>query len=299
MNLEKMTTEARNPRTMSLDQMSTLEIVTAMNNEDSGVPVAVNQVLPQIAQAAQWAELALSNNGRLIYIGAGTSGRLGVLDAVECPPTFGVAPEIVVGLIAGGEKAFVKAVEGAEDSRELGRNDLKNIGLNQKDIVIGIAASGRTPYVLGGLEYAIGIGCKTVGISCNKGSAVGKAAQLAIEVEVGPEVLTGSTRLKAGTAQKLVLNMISTASMVRSGKAYQNLMVDVVQTNEKLRVRAENIVIEATGVERSQARRSIDEANGSVKTAITMILAGCSAEEATRRLETAGGHVREAIQNCN
>lgn len=299
MNLEKMTTEARNPRTMSLDQMSTLEIVTAMNNEDSGVPVAVNQVLPQIAQAAQWAELALSNNGRLIYIGAGTSGRLGVLDAVECPPTFGVAPEIVVGLIAGGEKAFVKAVEGAEDSRELGRNDLKNIGLNQKDIVIGIAASGRTPYVLGGLEYANGIGCKTVGISCNKGSAVGKAAQLAIEVEVGPEVLTGSTRLKAGTAQKLVLNMISTASMVRSGKAYQNLMVDVVQTNEKLRVRAENIVIEATGVERSQARRSIDEANGSVKTAITMILAGCSAEEATRRLETAGGHVREAIQNCN
>ena len=270
-----------------------------MNNEDSGVPVAVNQVLPQIAQAAQWAELALSNNGRLIYIGAGTSGRLGVLDAVECPPTFGVAPEIVVGLIAGGEKAFVKAVEGAEDSRELGRNDLKNIGLNQKDIVIGIAASGRTPYVLGGLEYANGIGCKTVGISCNKGSAVGKAAQLAIEVEVGPEVLTGSTRLKAGTAQKLVLNMISTASMVRSGKAYQNLMVDVVQTNEKLRVRAENIVIEATGVERSQARRSIDEANGSVKTAITMILAGCSAEEATRRLETAGGHVREAIQNCN
>ena len=299
MNLEKMTTEARNPRTMSLDQMSTLEIVTAMNNEDSGVPVAVNQVLPQIAQAAQWAELALSNNGRLIYIGAGTSGRLGVLDAVECPPTFGVAPEIVVGLIAGGEKAFVKAVEGAEDSRELGRNDLKNIGLNQKDIVIGIAASGRTPYVLGGLEYANGIGCKTVGISCNKGSAVGKAAQLAIEVEVGPEVLTGSTRLKAGTAQKLVLNMISTASMVRSGKAYQNLMVDVVQTNEKLRVRAENIVIEATGVERSQARRSIDEANGSVKTAITMILAGCSAEEATRRLDTAGGHVREAIQNCN
>ena len=299
MNLEKMTTEARNPRTMSLDQMSTLEIVTAMNNEDSGVPVAVNQVLPQIAQAAQWAELALSNNGRLIYIGAGTSGRLGVLDAVECPPTFGVAPEIVVGLIAGGEKAFVKAVEGAEDSRELGRNDLKNIGLNQKDIVIGIAASGRTPYVLGGLEYANGIGCKTVGISCNKGSAVGKAAQLAIEVEVGPEVLTGSTRLKAGTAQKLVLNMISTASMVRSGKAYQNLMVDVMQTNEKLRVRAENIVIEATGVERSQARRSIDEANGSVKTAITMILAGCSAEEATRRLETAGGHVREAIQNCN
>lgn len=299
MNLEKMTTEARNPRTMSLDQMSTLEIVTAMNNEDSGVPVAVNQVLPQIAQAAQWAELALSNNGRLIYIGAGTSGRLGVLDAVECPPTFGVAPEIAVGLIAGGEKAFIKAVEGAEDSRELGRNDLKNIGLNQKDIVIGIAASGRTPYVLGGLEYANGIGCKTVGISCNKGSAVGKAAQLAIEVEVGPEVLTGSTRLKAGTAQKLVLNMISTASMVRSGKAYQNLMVDVVQTNEKLRVRAENIVIEATGVERSQARRSIDEANGSVKTAITMILAGCSAEEATRRLETAGGHVREAIQNCN
>ena len=295
-NLE---TEMRNPRTMSLDQMTALEIVTAMNTEDSGVPAAVSRVLPQIAQAAQWAEQSFCNGGRLIYMGAGTSGRLGVLDAAECPPTFGVSPEKVVGLIAGGSGAFIKAIEGAEDSRELGWMDLQQLGLCKQDTLIGIAASGRTPYVLGGLEYANGIGCKTVGISCNKGSAVGKAAQLAIEVEVGPEVLTGSTRLKAGTAQKLVLNMISTASMVRSGKAYQNLMVDVMQTNEKLRVRAENIVIEATGVERSQARRSIDEANGSVKTAITMILAGCSAEEATRRLDTAGGHVREAIQNCN
>lgn len=299
MNLEQMTTETRNPRTMSLDQMTALEIVTAMNNEDSGVPAAVSQVLPQIALAAQWAEESFRNGGRLIYMGAGTSGRLGVLDAAECPPTFGVSPEMVVGLIAGGSGAFIKAIEGAEDSRELGWTDLQQLGLCKQDTVIGIAASGRTPYVLGGLEYANGIGCKTVGISCNKGSAVGKAAQLAIEVEVGPEVLTGSTRLKAGTAQKLVLNMISTASMVRSGKAYQNLMVDVVQTNEKLRVRAENIVIAATGVERSQARGAIDEANGSVKTAITMILADCSAADAEHRLEAAGGHVREAIRGCN
>ena len=229
-------------------------------------------------------------------MGAGTSGRLGVLDAAECPPTFGVSPDLIVGLIAGGESAFIKAVEGAEDSREMGRADLENRSLNARDLVIGVAASGRTPYVLGGLDYARETGCHTVAVSCNEGSAVGEAAELAIEAVVGPEVLTGSTRLKAGTAQKLILNMISTAAMVGVGKAYQNLMVDVMQTNEKLHVRAENIVMEATGVDRETAREKISAADGSVKTAITMILADCCVEEAAARLERARGHVREAIR---
>ena len=295
LNLKGMTTERRNPRTMQLDTMSELEIVTAMNDEDARVPLAIAKKLPEIAQAARWAVEAFEQGGRLFYMGAGTSGRLGVLDAAECPPTFGVDPGMVVGLIAGGEKAFIKAVEGAEDSRELGRQDLESRQLTQKDFVIGIAASGRTPYVLGGLAYAKELGCRTAAIACNPGSAIGKAADLAIEVEVGPEVLTGSTRLKSGTAQKLILNMISTASMVRMGKAYQNLMVDVMQTNEKLHTRAENIVMDATGVERSEARSAIDAAGGSVKCAITMLLANCSAQEAKSRLEAAGGHVRTAI----
>ena len=295
LNLKGMTTERRNPRTMQLDTMSELEIVTAMNDEDARVPLAIAKKLPEIAQAARWAVEAFEQGGRLFYMGAGTSGRLGVLDAAECPPTFGVDPGMVVGLIAGGEKAFIKAVEGAEDSRELGRQDLESHQLTQKDFVIGIAASGRTPYVLGGLAYAKEMGCRTAAIACNPGSAIGKAADLAIEVEVGPEVLTGSTRLKSGTAQKLILNMISTTSMVRMGKAYQNLMVDVMQTNEKLHTRAENIVMDATGVERSEARSAIDAAGGSVKCAITMLLANCSAQEARSRLEAAGGHVRTAI----
>lgn len=295
LNLTGMTTERRNPRTMQLDTMSELEIVTVMNEEDARVPLAIAKKLPQIAQAAHWAAEAFAQGGRLFYMGAGTSGRLGVLDAAECPPTFGVDPGMVVGLIAGGEKAFIKAVEGAEDDRALGQSDLEAHNLTAKDVVIGIAASGRTPYVLGGLAYARSVGCRTAAIACNPGSAVGKAADLAIEVEVGPEVLTGSTRLKSGTAQKLILNMISTASMVRAGKAYQNLMVDVMQTNEKLHVRAENIVIDATGVERAEARRAIDAAGGSVKCAITMLLAGCDAAEARRRLDEAKGHVRAAI----
>ncbi len=295
MDLKGMTTETRNPHTMELDTMSSLEIITEMNREDAVVPQAIAAELPQIAQAVDWVVAAFAAGGRLFYMGAGTSGRLGVLDASECPPTFGVPAEMVVGLIAGGDAAFLKAVEGAEDSRALGEEDLKAHALCSADIVIGIAASGRTPYVLGGLAYARSVGCKTAAIACNKGSMVGEAADLAIEVEVGPEVLTGSTRLKSGTAQKLILNMISTASMVRSGKAYENLMVDVIQTNEKLCVRAENIVIDATGVSRTAARRAIDEAQGSVKTAITMILAGCSAAEAEARLAAAGGHVRRAI----
>lgn len=296
LSLKNMSTETRNQNTMNLDTMTPLELVTVMNQEDTKVPEAIKPALPNIAQCVSWAIESIESGGRIIYMGAGTSGRLGVLDAVECPPTFGVAPEMVVGLIAGGERAFVKAVEGAEDSRQLGHDDLANIHLEKRDIVIGIAASGRTPYVLGGLAYAQEVGCHTVAISCNPGSAIGEAAELAIEVVPGPEVLTGSTRLKAGTCQKLILNMISTATMVSTGKAYQNLMVDVMQTNEKLHVRAQNIVMEATGVDREVAKQKIAQANGSAKTAITMILADCDLEEATARLEKAKGHVRAAIQ---
>jgi N-acetylmuramic acid 6-phosphate etherase len=296
LNLKSMSTETRNQNTMNLDTMSPLEVITVMNQEDAKVPEAIKPALPNIAQCVSWAIESIEAGGRIVYMGAGTSGRLGVLDAVECPPTFGVAPEVVVGLIAGGEKAFVKAVEGAEDSRQLGHDDLVDIGLQKRDIVIGIAASGRTPYVLGGLAYAQEVGCHTVAISCNPGSAIGQAAELAIEVVPGPEVLTGSTRLKSGTCQKLILNMISTATMVGCGKAYQNLMVDVMQTNEKLVVRAQNIVMEATGCDRETATEKIAIAGGSAKTAITMILADCDLEEAQARLAKAKGHVREAIR---
>lgn len=295
LTLDNLLTEARNPQTMELDSMTPLEIVTAMNREDARVPESIRPQLPNIARCVAWATEAIRSGGRLIYMGAGTSGRLGVLDAVECPPTFGVSPDVVVGLIAGGEQAFVKAVEGAEDSRELGKADLEAIGLTPKDLVVGIAASGRTPYVLGGLAYANSLGCKTAAISCNPGSAVGREARLAIEVAPGPECLTGSTRLKAGTAQKLILNMISTATMVGCGKAYSNLMVDVMQTNEKLVVRAQNIVMEATGVSRDSAKEAIALAGGSCKLAVTMILADCTVEEAKERLERCGGSVRQAI----
>lgn len=295
LTLDNLLTEARNPQTMELDSMTPLEIVTAMNREDARVPESIRPQLPNIAQCVAWATEAIRSGGRLIYMGAGTSGRLGVLDAVECPPTFGVSPDVVVGLIAGGERAFVKAVEGAEDSRELGKADLEAIGLTPKDLVVGIAASGRTPYVLGGLAYANSLGCKTAAISCNPGSALGKEARLAIEVAPGPECLTGSTRLKAGTAQKLILNMISTATMVGCGKAYSNLMVDVMQTNEKLVVRAQNIVMEATGVSRDSAKEAIALAGGSCKLAVTMILADCTVEKAKERLERCGGSVRQAI----
>lgn len=296
LDLNKMTTETRNPNTMDLDIMTPLEVVTAMNNEDAKVSAAIQPVLPQIAQVVRWAIQAVEAGGRVFYMGAGTSGRLGVLDAAECPPTFGVSDDVIIGLIAGGDKAFLKAVEGAEDSRELGREDLESRGLTKNDLVIGIAASGRTPYVLGALDYAKGIGCHTAAISCNAGCDIGRAAEVAVEAEVGPEVLTGSTRLKAGTAQKLILNMISTATMVGVGKAYQNLMVDVMQTNEKLRRRAEKIVMEATGVSQEEARKNLDLAGDNAKTAITMILAGCGAEEAKARLDKARGHVREAIR---
>ena len=295
LNLRTMTTETRNPNTMHLDAMTPLEIVTVMNQEDRKIPLAIEAVLPQIAQCAQWAMEAMQNGGRVIYMGAGTSGRLGVLDAVECPPTFGVPYGTVIGLVASGAAAFDRPVEDAEDDPEEGRKDLRNVRLQKEDILIGIAASGRTPYVLGGLAMAKELGCHTVAIVCNAGSPMAKAAELAIEVFPGPECLTGSTRLKAGTCQKLILNMISTAAMVGCGKVYGNLMVDVEPSNAKLVVRARHIVMEATGCDEQTAADTIALAGGHAKTAITMILADCSADEARQRLQRAGGHVRNAI----
>lgn len=295
LDLAKLSTETRNPATMDLDRMDPMEIAVAMNQEDAHAVASVSEVLPQVAQAIEWATEALQAGGRIIYMGAGTSGRLGVLDAVECPPTFGVSPDVVVGLIAGGQGAFVRAVEGAEDNAALGADDLRGLGVTARDLVVGLAASGRTPYVLGGLRYARELGCKTVAIACNRGSQIGAVAELAIEPVPGPEVVTGSTRLKAGTVQKLVLNMISTGSMVRAGKVYQNLMVDVQQTNEKLVTRAQNIVMAATECTRDEAVEALDQADGHVKTAVVMILAGLDARQAREALERAQGHVREAI----
>lgn len=294
-DLKSLTTEKRNKNTMNLDEMTPYEIVSVMNEEDGKVVKAVYNVLPEISRTIEWAIESLTNKGRIIYIGAGTSGRLGILDAVECPPTFGVDYNTVIGLIAGGEEAFVKAKEGAEDSMELGAEDLKKIDLKKEDIVIGLAASGRTPYVIGAFRYASELGCRKVAISCNDNSEISKEADIAIELLTGPEILTGSTRLKAGTAEKMVLNMISTASMVGIGKVYQNLMVDVRKTNEKLVSRAENIVMEAVGCDREKAREALKEAEGEAKLAITKMLLDCDIETARTRLEQAGGKVKVAV----
>ena len=295
-DLTKLVTETRNPRTMNIDTMSALEIVSIMNDEDNNVVKGVKEVLPEIAKAVEWCAASLAKGARIVYIGAGTSGRLGLMDSVECPPTYGVSPDTVVGLIAGGEGAFIKAVEGAEDRKDFAVEDLKKINLTANDVVIGLAASGRTPYVIGGLEYANDLGCNTVAVACNKNSKIGAIAKLAIEPVSGPEVVTGSTRLKSGTAQKMVCNMLSTASMILNGKVYQNLMVDVQQTNEKLVTRAENIIMEATGCSREEASKARVAANGKVKLAVTMILTGLDMEEAAKKLDEAKGHVREAIK---
>lgn len=293
--LDKLATERRNERTMHLDDMSVEDMLTVMNAEDQTVATVIRQEIPVIKQVVERVIQSFQVGGRLIYIGAGTSGRLGVLDAAECVPTFGVSPDMVVGLIAGGERALIKAVEGAEDSKTLAVEDLQALKVNANDTVIGIAASGRTPYVVGGLDYAREIGATTAALSCNKQAVISEHAEFRIEVETGPEVLTGSTRLKAGTAQKLVLNMISTAAMIGVGKVYQNLMVDVQSTNEKLEVRAKRMIVEATGVDFETAARTFTSANGHVKTAIVMILADISYDEAVERLHRANGFVRDAL----
>lgn len=293
--LENLSTEHRNDKTMNLDEMSIKEVLQSMNEEDRTVALAVENEIEEIEKVVQIVIKSFEEEGRLIYIGAGTSGRLGILDAVECPPTFGTDDTMVQGFIAGGLKAFTKAVEGAEDREELAEEDLKSIGLNEKDTLIGIAASGRTPYVIGGLKYANSVGASTASISCNKNAEISKYAQLNVEVETGAEILTGSTRLKAGTAQKLVLNMISTASMIGVGKVYKNLMVDVQSTNEKLVERSKRIIMEATGVSYEVAAEYYEKAERNVKAAIVMVLLQCEQGEALQKLKEAKGFVKKAL----
>lgn len=283
--LGQMITEQRNPNSMYIDRASAFEIVQIINNEDKLVPLAIEKCLPQIAQAVEKIVIAFQQGGRLIYMGAGTSGRLGVLDASECPPTYGVPPDMVVGLIAGGERALRHPIEGAEDNREQGQLDLQTIQCSEKDVVVGIAASGRTPYVLGGLEYANKLGAITISIASNPNSAMAQIAKIAIDTIVGPEVLTGSSRMKSGTAQKLVLNMLTTASMVQIGKCYQNLMVDVQASNEKLRARAIRIVMQATECTKEVAEHTLKIADGNAKLAIMMRLGNLDKESAVEILK--------------
>lgn len=295
LNLANLTTEKQNVKTKNLDQLKTSEIIKLMNQEDSSVPLAVSEVIPNIEEAVEAIVSRLKVGGRLFYIGAGTSGRLGVLDASECPPTFFTPPEMVQGIIAGGEKAMFTAIEGAEDSVLGGADDLKERNLSENDVVVGITASGRTPYVVGALNYANQIGAETISLSCNENSEVGKIAKHKIEVVVGPEVIAGSTRLKAGTAQKLVLNMLSTASMIKLGKVYDNLMVDLNASNSKLVERAKGIVMNITNVSYEVATDVLNQTNQRVKPAIIMIIANVSVQEALNLLDQAEGNVRDAL----
>ncbi|MCB9156088.1 MAG: N-acetylmuramic acid 6-phosphate etherase [Caldilineaceae bacterium] len=288
-------TETRNPLSMKLDGLSTLQMVQLMNQQDATVPVAIAQVLPQIAQTVDIMAAALAAGHRVFYQGAGTSGRLAVLDAVELLPTFRLEPDRVIPLLAGGDAAMMRSVEGAEDDEALGRADLMRHNFSGDDVLLGVAASGRTPYALGGLHYAAELGARSAALVCNGGSAMAAAAQIAIEVVVGPEVLTGSTRLKAGTAQKLVLNMLSTCTMVKLGKVYENLMVDVNPSNQKLRQRAARIVGEITGVAEEEAAAQLAAADWEVKTAVVMGLLDVSAAAARQRLAAADGHIRRAL----
>lgn len=294
--LEQLVSEERNPRTMGIDLMATPEIVKTINAEDRLVPEAVGKTLPQVAQAVDKIVEAFGKGGRLVYIGAGTSGRLGVLDASECPPTFGVPPTMVVGVIAGGLGALVSAVEGAEDNAEGGAADLRAIDLTNRDVVVGIAVSGRTPYVIGALNYAKSLGAVTVGLTCNPDSTIAGLADISIAPLVGAEVVTGSTRLKSGTAQKLVLNMLSTASMIRIGKTYQNLMVDVRTSNEKLLARAVRIVMQATDCPEQVAEAALERTGNDVKLAILTILTGLDVAEARTAMAGAGGFLRRALE---
>ena len=294
-DLDSMTTEARNPGSLELDRLSALEIVRLINTEDAGVATAVARVAPEIASAIDLIAERLSRGGRLVYVGAGTSGRLGVLDAAECPPTFNAPPEQVLGLIAGGSGALLKAVEGAEDSPEQGAADLEAIDLCAADVVVGIAASGRTPYVLGALDHARSAGAATIGFSCNESAELKHHADLSIIPVVGPEVLSGSTRMKAGTATKMVLNMLTTGAMVCMGKAYSNLMVDVQATNEKLVERAVRMVQAITGCDRDEAVAALDRCGGEVKTAVVSLALGLAAAAARECLHKNRGHLRAAL----
>lgn len=294
--LSTLITEQRNPNSMNVDSLSALEIVQLMNEEDKQVPLAIEKCLPQIAQAVERIVAAFQQGGRLVYIGAGTSGRLGVLDASECPPTFGVSPEMVKGIIAGGERALRHPIEGAEDSKTQAVVDLQTIQFSSKDVLVGIAASGRTPYVIGALEYAKSLGSATVSIASNPNSAMANIVDIAIDTVVGPEVLTGSSRLKSGTAQKLVLNMLTTASMILMGKCYQNLMVDVQASNEKLKARAIRIVMQATDCDKALAEETLKQADQNAKLAIMMILSGLDRAQAEALLEKHQGKLQLALK---
>ncbi|MFI0151871.1 N-acetylmuramic acid 6-phosphate etherase [Streptomyces lydicus] len=293
--LDALTTEAFRPDLAEIDRRSTLDITRTMNDEDAAVPAAVAARLPEIAAAIDATAARMARGGRLVYAGAGTAGRLGVLDASECPPTFNTDPSQVLGLIAGGPSALVTAVEGAEDSREFAAEDLSAIGLTALDTVVGISASGRTPYAVGAVEHARARGALTIGLSCNAGSSLAAAAEHGIEVVVGPELLTGSTRLKAGTAQKLVLNMLSTITMIRLGKTYGNLMVDVRASNDKLRARSRRIVALATGAGEPEIEEALSRTDGEVKNAILTLLGDVDGPTAARLLDASGGHLRAAL----
>ncbi|MEV4787937.1 N-acetylmuramic acid 6-phosphate etherase [Streptomyces tuirus] len=293
--LESLTTEAFRPELADIDRLPTLDIARLMNGEDATVAGAVAARLPGIAAAIDAVAERMARGGRLVYAGAGTAGRLGILDASECPPTFNTDPSRVVGLIAGGPDAVVTSVEGAEDSRDLARTDLEALALTPDDTVVGISASGRTPYAVGAVEHARARGCLTIGLACNPGSPLAAAADHGIEIVVGPELLTGSTRLKSGTAQKLVLNMISTITMIRLGKTYGNLMVDVRASNDKLRARSHRIVALATGAGDKEIEEALTATDGEVKNAILTILAGVDGPTAARLLEESGGHLRAAL----
>lgn len=296
-DLTKLETENRNPNTLNIDSLSVKELITLINREDETVSKAVLLEIEAIEKAISAALEKFKNNGRIIYIGAGTSGRLGVLDAVECLPTYGVSEEYIFGILAGGEEAMFKAIEGAEDSKQLAIDDLKKNQLTSNDCVIGIAASGRTPYVIGAIEYANSIGAETISLSCVSNSEVGKVSNYPIEVITGPEVVTGSTRMKAGTAQKMVLNMISTILMIQTGKVYSNLMVDVKPTNEKLIVRATNIIKSATNCDENTADKAFEESNQNVKVAILMILLKISTKDAEELLLKSSGKIYDIVKN--
>lgn len=295
-DLGSLATESINPATRNLDAVSTLEMVSIINSEDSKVALAVQKCLPQIAQAIDLIAGRLSQGGRLIYTGAGTSGRLGVLDASECPPTFSVPEDLVVGIIAGGDRALRHSIEAAEDNPEAGKSDLVAINLTEKDVVVGLTASGRTPYVLGGLAYARSIGAGAVGVACNQPAEISQVAQIAILAPVGAEVLSGSTRLKSGTAQKMILNMLSTGVMVKLGKTYGNLMVDVKPTNAKLKVRAARIVSQVSGADEAAAQTALVHANWEVKTAIVVLMKKVDAVLARQQLAQNGGVLRKVLE---
>jgi N-acetylmuramic acid 6-phosphate etherase len=296
-NIKKITTEGRNPNTLDIDRVSTIEIVKKINNEDKTVAYAVEKAIPEIAKCVDMVYDTFMNDGRLIYMGAGTSGRIGLVDAVECKPTYGVSPEMVQCLMAGGMSAMVQAVEGAEDSRTMAVEDLKRINLTNKDIVIGIAASGRTPYVLGGVEYARSIGAKTASISTSQNTILSSMVDCPIEAVTGAEPITGSTRMKSGTAQKMICNIISTSAMVKMGKVYGNLMIDVQATNEKLVARAVSILKEITGLDDDDAKKAFDK-YGSVKKAMLGVLAGIEPDEVNKILDKHKGNIHESLKEA-